>query len=340
MKIGLVIVTHNSGNEIDRCLQCVRGQSRLPDRIMVADSGSGDGTLRAVQDACASLGLGVELLQFDQNVGFAVANNRAVERLGDCELIALLNPDAFPEPGWLSALADAAAAWSDAASFASRLMVAGAEDVLDGVGDVFHVSGLAWRAGHRQKLADVAGALTPHPVFAACAAAALYRRDDWQLVGGFDERFFCYAEDVDLGFRLQLLGRGCRYVPDAVAHHVGSAVSGVDSAFSVYHGYRNLEWTFLKDMPSALLWRYLPLHMVAVFAQLVWFARKGRGGSVLRAKWDALRQLHGVLRDRRRVQASRAVSADTIRAVLDQTPLRSRFLAVRSRNGRIGGSNE
>jgi len=340
VRAGLVIVTHNSAGEIGRCLQCVRDQGRLPDRLIVADSGSSDGTLSVVRDACASLGLGVELLPFDGNVGFAVANNRAVERLGDCQLVALLNPDAFPEPGWLSALVDAAAAWSDAASFASRLMVAGAEDVVDGVGDVFHVSGLAWRAGHRQKLADMADALSAHPVFAACAAAALYRRDDWQRVGGFDERFFCYAEDVDLGFRLQLIGRGCRYVPDAVAHHVGSAVSGVDSAFSVYHGYRNLEWTFLKDMPSALLWRYVPLHVVAVFAQLVWFTRKGRGGSVLRAKWDALRQVGAVLRDRQRVQASRAVSADTIRAVLDQTPLRSRFLAVRSRNGRRGGSHE
>jgi GT2 family glycosyltransferase len=331
VRVGLVIVTHNSASEIGRCLQRVHGQTRLPDRIIVADSGSSDGTPGVIRDACAALGLAVELLPFDENVGFAVANNRAVERLGDCELVALLNPDAFPEPGWLSALVDASTTWSDAASFASRLMVAGTEDVVDGVGDVFHVSGLAWRVGYRQRLAQVANALTPHPVFAVCAAAALYRRDDWQRVGGFDERFFCYAEDVDLGFRLQLIGRGCRYVPDAVAYHVGSAVSGVDSAFSVYHGYRNFEWTFIKDMPSRLFWRYLPLHLFANVAQVVWFARKGRGGSVLRAKWDALRQLGPVLRDRRRVQATRVASVNDLRAALDRTPLATRFARVRAR---------
>ena len=326
--VGLVVVTYNSTREIERCLQAIYLQSRRPNRIVIADSGSADGTLRRVESICARIGLVVELMPFADNVGFAVANNRAVEALDDCSLVALLNPDAFPEPGWLAALVDAAAAHPEAASFASRLMVAGTADTIDGAGDTFHVSGLAWRTGHRQPLSRVANALREEPVFSACAAAALYRREDWQRIGGFDQRFFCYAEDVDLGFRLQLIGRGCRYVPGAVAHHVGSAVSGVDSAFSVYHGYRNLEWTFLKDMPSALLWRYLPLHLVVVLAQAAWFGSKGRGGSLFRAKCDALRQLGAVLGDRRRVQASRVVSAKTLRTVLDRTRLTSRFAGV------------
>lgn len=326
--VGLVVVTYNSTEQVERCLQAIRSQTRKPDRIVIADSGSTDGTLRMVESTCARIGLTVELMPFAENVGFAVANNRAVAALGGCSLVALLNPDAFPEAGWLTALVDAAAAHPEAASFASRLMAAGATDVLDGAGDTFHVSGLAWRVGHGQAIGRVPDALRAGPVFSACAAAALYRRDDWQRVGGFDERFFCYVEDVDLGFRLQLVGRECRYIPDAVAHHVGSAVSGVDSPFSVYHGYRNLEWTFLKNMPSPLLWRYLPLHFVAVLAQVCWFVPKSRGGSLVRAKWDALRQLGDVLRDRRRVQASRVVSVEALRSVLDRTPLARRFARV------------
>ena len=72
-------------------------------------------------------------------------------------------------------------------------------------------------------------------------------------MGGLDERFFCYAEDVDLGFRLQLAGRKCRYVADAVVHHLGPASAGVGRDFAVYHGHRNLEWLFLKNMPGPLL---------------------------------------------------------------------------------------
>lgn len=328
MRVGLVIVTFNAAGYIGRSLTAVAAQTRRPDRIIVVDNASSDATLEIVRAAAVG-DYSIELLPLDSNRGFAVANNLAVERLDDCDLIALLNPDAFPETGWLAALISAAASHPEAASFASRLMVDGAPDLLDGAGDAFHVSGLGWRVGHRQPLQEVDAARRPRPVFAACGAAALYRRADWVGVGGFDERFFCYAEDLDLGFRLQLLGRECRYVPDAVAEHVGSATTGEDSDFSVYHGYRNLEWTFVKNMPAILLWRYLPLHVVTVIAQLVWFGRRGRLGSVLRAKRDALIGLPAVLRQRRHVQKRRQLSAARCRERLDRTPLRVRFGLVR-----------
>jgi GT2 family glycosyltransferase len=325
MTVGLVIVTFNAERHIARCLEAVQRQTHVPYKIVVIDSGSTDRTLAVVDEMTKRPGLTVEVVALGANLGFAVANNRAVERLTDCELVALLNPDAFPDPNWLAALVAAAASHPEDASFASRLMVADAGNLLDGAGDVFHVSGLVWRYGHRLTVDQVPGALTERPVFAACAAAALYRRADWQHAGGFDERYFCYAEDVDLGFRLQLMGRTCRYVPDAIAYHLGSATSGVDSAFSVYHGYRNLEWTFVKNMPSRLLWRYAPLHLVAIGAEVVWFSRKGLTASVLRAKWDAIRGLASAISDRRKVQATRTVEIDAVRALLDQSPLLSRF---------------
>ena len=325
MTVGLVIVTFNAERHIARCLEAVQRQTHEPRRIIVIDSGSTDRTLTVVDEVSKRLGMTVEIVTLGANLGFAVANNRGVERLTDCELVALLNPDAFPDPNWLAILVAAAAAHPDDASFASRLMVADAGNMIDGAGDVFHVSGLVWRYGHRLTVEQVQGALTERPVFAACAAAALYRRADWQRAGGFDERYFCYAEDVDLGFRLQLMGRTCRYVPDAIAYHVGSATSGVDSAFSVYHGYRNLEWTFVKNMPSRLLWRYAPLHLVAIAAELLWFSRKGLAASVLKAKWDAMRGLSSAMADRRKIQATRTVDTDALRALLDQSPLLSRF---------------
>jgi GT2 family glycosyltransferase len=325
MRVGVVIVTFNAERHIERCLAAVNGQTRRPDRIVIADSGSRDATLAVVESVGSRFQPTIEVLALAGNVGFAVANNRAVARLDDCDLIALLNPDAFPEPGWLAALTAAAADHPEDGSFASRLMLADASNRLDGAGDVFHVSGLVWRYGHRQKLEQVPEALVGRPVFAACAAAAMYRRADWQLAGGFDERYFCYAEDIDLGFRLQLMGRTCRYVPEAVVYHLGSATAGVDSAFSVYHGYRNLEWTFIKNMPPGLLWRYVPLHLVAIFAELVWFSKKGLATSVMRAKWDAVRGLMSAVAARRKIQEQRVVSTEAIRALLDQSPLRARF---------------
>jgi GT2 family glycosyltransferase len=324
--IGLVIVTYNAAATIERCLRAVAAQSRRPDRLLIVDNASADGTLDVVRDAVARLGLSAEVEALDGNAGFARANNRAVARLKGCDAVALLNPDAFPEPAWLAVLEASALAHPEAASFACCLL-AERPGVLDGAGDVYHASGLAWRHGHAEPIDQVAGAREARPVFAACAAGALYRRADWMRAGGFDERFFCYMEDVDLGFRLQLLGRGCRYVPEARAVHLGSATTGAGSAFSVYHGHRNSEWTWVKNMPAGLFWRHLPAHVIASLAAVVWFLARGRGASVLRAKWDALAGIPAVLADRRRVQATRVAAPDALASAFDRSPLWRRFAA-------------
>src|SRR5436189_2268475 len=97
MRVGLVIVTFNAEPHIARCLEAVHRQMRAPDRIVLVDNASTDRTLAVVDDARRRHGLTVDVLPLGENLGFAVANNRAVERLSDCELVALLNPDAFPD---------------------------------------------------------------------------------------------------------------------------------------------------------------------------------------------------------------------------------------------------
>jgi GT2 family glycosyltransferase len=86
----------------------------------------------------------------------------------------------------------------------------------------------------------------------------LYRRSALIELGGFDEDYFCYVEDVDLGFRLRLAGHQCLYIPSSIVHHVGSgSTGGKNSDFAVYHGHRNLVWTYVKDMPGFLFWLFL-----------------------------------------------------------------------------------
>jgi GT2 family glycosyltransferase len=331
MTVGLVIVTYNAASFIERCVSAVAAQTRRPDRVLVVDNASTDRTRDLAAQAAVRHGLDVRIIAVERNEGFARANNRGVATLADCELVALLNPDAFPEPGWLAALLAAAASHPEAASIASRLMDDGTPDVLDGAGDVCHVSGLVWRHGHGRPLSEVPDALRERPVFSACAAAALYRRQDWIEAGGLDEHFFCYVEDVDLGFRLQLGGRGCWYVPDAVACHVGSATSGIGSAFSVYHGHRNLEWMFIKNMPARLLWRYLPAHIASSLVALAWFTLRGRSGSILRAKWDAFLGMRRAFDQRRAVQARRVIADGDLSARLDRSSLIARALRTAAR---------
>ncbi len=305
--VAVVIVNWNSGGLLRRCLSAVAAQTMQPAEVVVVDNGSRDGSADGLDD----LYPGVRLLRLLDNVGFARANNAAVAALPDARWVALLNADAFAEPTWLARLMEAAERWREYSFFASRLLDASDPERLDGTGDVYYASGWASRRDHGRQAA--AALRKTEEVFAPCAAAALYRRDAFVEAGGFDEAFFCYFEDVDLAFRLRLLGHRCLYVPDSVVHHVGSAVTGRHSDFSVYHGHRNLVWTFVKNMPAPLFLAYLPQHLLLNAASLVWFTATGRGRTILRAKWHALRGLRRAWRERRQVQTARRVPARDIR---------------------------
>ena len=158
-----------------------------------------------------------------------------------------------------------------------------------------------------------------HEVFSPCAAAALYQRSVLRASGGFDEDFFCYVEDVDLGFRLRLAGYRCLYVPQSVAHHVGSGTTGGQhSEFALYHGHRNLVWTFVKDLPGILFWLLLPLHLLLNLISIIWFALRRQGGIIWRAKRDALFGLPKMWRKRQHLQKTRVTTIAQVWRQLDK----------------------
>jgi GT2 family glycosyltransferase len=317
-EIIVVIVNYNAGHWLRDCLAALAAQTCRDFRVVVVDNGSSDGSLTPdLAPDLAHLCPGLQLERLGRNSGFAAANNIGVARAPASRWIACLNPDALPAPDWLEQLLAFAAAHPEYAFFGSRMELAEDPERLDGTGDIYHSSGLVWRRDH---LAPAARVRPPGEIFAPCAAAALYRRDVFLEAGGFDEDFFCYLEDVDLAFRLRLLGYRCAYVADARVRHAGSATTGYRSDFSVYHGHRNLVWTFVQNMPGWLFWYYLPLHLLMNLVSLAVFARRGQGRLLLRAKWDALRGLGAALAKRRRRQAGRRVPPGAIRALLNRSP--------------------
>lgn len=311
-RVGVIVVNWNAGKLLARCIDSLLKQRRRPDRIIVVDNGSQDGSLSAIGERGWEC---LEVLELGTNTGFAEANNVAVQTLEDCAWIALLNPDAIADADWLAQLMRATEEYPQYAFFGSLLLDGSDANRLDGTGDAYHVSGAHWRRGHGQKASHRDRG--PEEIFSPCAAAALYRTAAVREVGGFDPAYFCYSEDVDLGFRLRLAGYKCLYVPNAVVHHVGSATTGgKNSNFAVYYGHRNLVWTYFKDMPGALFWLYLPLHLVMNLVSIIWFASRGQGRVILRAKRDALKRLPAVWQQRRKIQASRRVSAWAVRRSL------------------------
>lgn len=290
----------------------------------MVDNASTDGSIESIYEFASR----ITLVSLDNNIGFAAANNLAIEGYTECEWVALLNPDAFPAPDWLEKLLQAAHDHPNYGFFASRLLDANNPERLDGAGDVYHVSGLVWRRGHG--CAAARSYLIRKEVFSPCAAAALYRRRAFIAAGGFDTRYFCYSEDVDLGFRLRLQGERCLYVPEARVRHVGSASSGRRSDFTLYHGHRNYVWTYIKNMPTPLFWVLLLPHILLNVASIVWFTLSGRGKVIVQSKWDALKGMPSMWRQRRRIQQARRASVVGLWRVMDKRwPARRGF---RSKN--------
>jgi GT2 family glycosyltransferase len=307
--VTVVVVNYNGGRMLGECLESLERQTMPPGRILVVDNGSVDGSLTHAESIS-----GIEVMRLGANYGFAAANNRAIAQC-TTEFVALLNPDAVADERWLEALVKAARQHPEAAAFGSLQLLRGRPGRVDGTGDEYHLSGLVWRADHgrtRDQASEVA-----REIFSPCAAAALYRRDALLEAGCFDEDFFCYVEDVDLGFRMRLLGYKALFVPGAVVHHAGYASSGGRSSdTALYYGHRNLVWAFVKNMPALLLLLLMPVHVLMNVALVVLKGAKGHFRVMLDSKADALADIPRMVLKRRQIQQRRRVSCLEVWRVL------------------------
>jgi GT2 family glycosyltransferase len=312
-RVRIAIVNYNGGEFLRRSLAAALAQDFDDFDLIVIDNGSTDDSLESLPRDPR-----LAVRRMDSNLGFAAGNNRAAADAGG-EFLATLNPDAFPEPGWLGALIDAAERHPDAAMFGSTQLQDRDPSTLDGAGDSYLAFGLPWRGGHgrpRRELPEEGEAFSP------CAAAALYRLKDFRAAGGFDERFFCYCEDVDLAFRLRLTGRRCIQVKGAIVRHVGQGTSG-GGAFVQFHSARNRVWLFAKDMPAPLFWPLLPSFVALNLTLLLWAVARGHGAPVWRGLRAALAGLGPIFDERRRIQTARTVPTSTIACALAWSPLRA-----------------
>ncbi len=299
--ISVIIVNYNAGEWLAKSVQSLLDQTQSRFECFIVDNGSTDQSMHGLPPLDARF----EVIMAGENLGFAVGNNLAAKK-ATAPWLALLNPDAFARADWLEKILEAAALGPNVTMVGSTQYLALEPGKFDGLGDFYHVTGLAWRAGFGH---DV------HPIntgeaFGPCGAGAAYHRETFLRLGGFDESFFCYHEDVDMAFRLRLDGGICVQSADAIIDHVSSAISGRASNFAVYHGTRNRIWTFYKNMPTPLLIGLLPLHITLNIAMLFWACfRPGRFAPTWRGVRDGVKGLGTLRASRRQVQSARRVSS-------------------------------
>jgi GT2 family glycosyltransferase len=324
--ITINIITYNSAAHLPRCLDCLKNQSAQNFEITLIDNASQDESLSVARQYQGQLNL--HIIEQSQNTGFAAANNLGA-KMAKGKWLILLNADAFPQPDWLEKLLQAAEENPEFAAFSSRQLLAENPEILDGAGDAYHISGMAWRWYISYPASEYG--LQTREVFTPCAAAAMYQLEAFLDVGGFDEDYFAYFEDVDLGFRLRLRGYRTLYVASAIVAHVSSSTFGKQSNFAFYHAHRNLIWTFVKNMPSELFWRYLPHHLFANLIYLTYYSLRLPGKAIWQGKIDAIRNIKPMLAKRKEIQARRRASIEEVDQLFERRLLQPYNLRRRLR---------
>ena len=280
----IIIVNFNGGDMIQDAVNSLAQQTDRDFELIVVDNASSDGSAERLD---LSRLQSATLHRMNENLGFAVANNWAARRASGKWLV-LLNPDTIAEPDWLKQLRLASARHSDVRAFASAQISLDDPETMDGAGDAYLVFGFPWRGGFGHALSEMPGEAD---CFSPCGASAMYDRELFLAHDGFDGRFFCYCEDVDLGYRMQLAGERCVFVPTAVIRHAGSALSGRHSEFSIYHGTRNRLWTYAKNTPWPILLLTLPGHLALTIYILARSPVIGRFGATARGLVDGFKGL-------------------------------------------------
>jgi GT2 family glycosyltransferase len=308
--ISVIILNFDGRAWLPACLDALVNQRDAPDfETILVDNGSTDDSVRFVKTSYPR----VRVIETGTNLGFAGGNNAGV-REAHGEWIAFLNNDTIADEAWLARLWRAHQSHADFALITSRLVFLHDPSIVDSAGDGYLRAGGAFKHGHG---ADAASVAASREVFGACGGAFMIRRETFGALGGFDDRFFMVYEDVDLSYRARLRGWRVWYAADAIVRHAGGGSLGTITSAAVFYGQRNLEWTWIKNTPRALLLVTAPAHAIYSIAGVLHYLRIGLGGAALRGKLGAIAQLPSMLADRARVQATRTAPVHEIERLME-----------------------
>ena len=324
-RASIVIPTWNQAGLLAATLRSLRFQTFRDFETIVVDNGSADGTAAMLERDFPE----ARVVPLPENRGFAAATNAGLRGAAG-EILVCLNNDVECEPDWLAALVGALDRMPEVGSVASKMVDATRPGTIDSAGDTMSL--VAWNVGRGEPDGPRYG--VGRQILSACAGAAAYRRALFERVGWFDETYFAWFEDVDLGIRAQLAGFRCWYEPAAVVRHRGSATAATMSERKLFLSVRNRLILFFKTMPLRRLLIWGPLLIASPWIEP---ALTGRPLRVTARAWFAFwPKVPAVLRGRRAVYARRRVPVARLISLLESpwSDLRRAVLSLRIRLGR------
>lgn len=277
----VVIPNYNGIKYIENCISSVLAGSRVP-AVIVVDNASTDGSLELIREKYPQ----IKLIALEENTGFSHAVNVGIAE-ADTKYVFLLNNDTTVDEKCVEELENAMENSDSCFSMGAKMINMRFPEKIDDAGDFYCALGWAFARG---KDKDAAKYVKRGRIFSACAGAAIYKKELFQFTGVFDEAHFAYLEDIDIGYRANILGYRNEYEPKAIVYHAGSGVSGSrHNPFKVDLTARNSIYLIYKNMPLLQVIINLPFLLAGYLVKFLFFAKKGMGSAYLKGVWKGFK---------------------------------------------------
>ena len=284
IQISIIIPNFNGEQFLKECLNSIKKQNFSHFEVIIVDNGSNDGSVEYIKDNYDEF----TLIQNQKNLGFATAVNQGIKS-SNAEYVFLLNNDTELEVECVSKLLNCIDKDENIFSVSSKMIQNQDRNLIDDAGDEYTLLGYTKKVGNNRSTELYQ---SKREIFSACAGAALYRRNIFDIIGYFDENFFAYMEDVDISYRARIYGFKCVYCPEAVVYHDVSATSGSKyNAFKIRLAARNNVYVPYKNMPWPQLILNLLFLILGFLIKYLVFLKKGHGNDYMDGLKEGLTSL-------------------------------------------------
>jgi GT2 family glycosyltransferase len=293
MEISVVIPNYNGNKFLKGCLDSLKEEKIHKLQIILVDNASIDNSIEIFKSYFEKNNENIEyhLITNNSNLGFSKAVNQGIELAVNfgSKYVCLLNNDVEIDSNFFNNLFNTINNDKKIFSVSSKMLQYNKPDLIDDAGDEYNLFGWTKKSGDGLDKSTTRY-LKPREIFNSCAGAALYRTSILNEIGYFDENFFAYMEDVDIGYRAKIFGYKNVYSPDAVVYHIGSGSSGSRyNEFKIPLAARNNIWVIYKNMPWPQILLNIGFLAIGFLIKYIFFIRKGYGDLYLKGLKEGIK---------------------------------------------------
>lgn len=278
MKVSVITPNFNGLKFLKNYFDSLENEKHFVGEIIIIDNGSNDGSLEFIKNYSKNSDFKIKLVENPNNLGFSKAINQGI-LISNYPYLFLLNNDTEVKKGCISKLINCLNSEDNIFSVSSKMIQYNHRNLIDDAGDEYTLLSWTKKAGNNQNINKYS---KNREIFSSCAGGAIYKKEIFGKIGLFDENFFAYLEDVDIGFRAQIHGFKNCFSSEAIVYHIGSGTSGSKyNEFKVKISARNNIWLIYKNLPIPLKILNIGFIFIGMFIKYIFFVKKGFGKSYI-----------------------------------------------------------